>query len=873
MRLLSLFLSFMGAVASFVLNGASPCSLKPRSLRVEHMLNPSVIELSAPRFEWVNEPVSPEIAGASQSAYRVIVSSSRSSVEKGRGDVWDSGKVESGNSILVRYSGVALEPGTDYWWRVQVWDQTGACSEWSDVAAFVTGLNSSDWTALWIGSPDQGEEASADYSRAPLFSKHFEADTAGLVSAKAFVSGLGYFEMTLNGVKVGDDHLVPNFTNYGPRPGLLNARLPMEDSYTEARVLYLAYDLMPTLRAGDNLIEAVVGNGFYNSHTSWVEGYGSPRFICQIELMYSDGSQQRVVTDGTWTARPSHVVFNDVYGGEIYDATAVGEEVPVVIRSAPEGKLTAHTSPTDRVLRHLSPVDMRHRPDGSYVVDFGEEIAGWIALSDMKGERGDTVSVAYECESPLGVHKYVMNGSGSESYSPAFTWYIFSRAVISGVDSLEPSQVVAEWIGTDVPVDASFSSSDPLVNRLVDIWQRTQTDNMHGGVASDCPHRERNPYTGDGQVAAAMVMANYDAASFYEKWIRDMRDAQHPESGYVPNSAPWEPGCGGGVPWGAAMNIIPWEHYMNYGDSTIIVDSYDAMKRQTDHMLTWLTPDGTMLQQKQLPTGGEPFYWFNLGDWNAPGELPAEELVHTFYLWMCADITSKAANVVGNESDSSRYGEIAAQIRKAFHKKFYNAEEGTYGRFGSNVFALTMGVPDEYKTRVVEALRREIEDECGSHLNTGIFGTRYLFTVLAENGLADLAYDVLTQPGFPGYVNWIEQGATTMWEQWDGENSRNHPMFGGGFVWLYRQVAGVNYDPEIPGYRHVIVRPVPVVSISRARYVKNTPYGRLSSEVQYTPDGKGSLELMVPVGSTATVFLPGSDLPLEVGQGTHCFDF
>ncbi len=873
MRWLLLFLSILGAGASFVMYGSSPCSLKPRSLRVEHMLKPSVIEPSAPRFEWVNEPVSSEIVGALQSAYRVIVSQSRSSVEKGCGDLWDSGKVESGNSILVRYSGEELESGTDYWWRVQVWDEKGACSEWSDVATFVTGLKADDWEALWIGSPEQGEETSEDYCRAPLFSKHFEVDTAGLVSAKAFVSGLGYFEMTLNGVKVGDDHLVPNFTNYGPRPGLLHARLPLEDSYTEARVQYLAYDLMPTIKADDNLIEAVVGNGFYNSHTSWVEGYGSPRFICQIELTYVDGSKNRVVTDGTWNFRPSHVVFNDVYGGEIYDATAEDEDAPVVIREAPEGKLTAHTSPTDRVLQRLSPIDMRRLPDGSYMVDFGQEISGWIALSDMRGNRGDTVSVVYECESPLGVHKYVMDGSGSESYSPAFTWYVFSRAVISGVDSLKPSQVVAEWIGTDVPVDASFSSSDPLVNRIVDIWQRTQTDNMHGGVASDCPHRERNPYTGDGQVAAAMVMANYDASSFYEKWIRDMRDAQHPESGYVPNSAPWEPGCGGGVPWGAAMNIIPWEHYMNYGDSTIITDSYDAMKRQTDHMLTWLTPDGTMLQQKTLHTGGEPFYWFNLGEWNTPGELPSEELVHTFYLWMCADITSKAAAVIGNHSDSSRYGEIAECIRQAFHKKFYNVEEGTYGRYGSNVFALTMGVPQEYKARVVEALRREIEDECDSHLNTGIFGTRYLFTVLVENGLADLAYEVMTRQGFPGYLNWIEQGATTMWEQWNGDYSRNHPMFGGGLVWLYRQVAGVNYDPESPGYCHVIVRPVPVASLNRVHYAKNTPYGKLSSEVRYSADGSGTLELVVPVGSAATVFLPGSDLPLEVGQGRHHFDF
>lgn len=873
MKVLSFVVSLWMVAAPVMMPARSMCSFKPVSLRVEHMLNPPVIEPSAPRLEWINEPVSPEITGAAQSAYRVIVSSSRSLADSGCGDVWDSGRVETGNSLNIRYSGGTLKPGTDYWWRVQVWDDKGERSDWSDVATFVTGLNDDDWEARWIGSPGQGEDASPEYRRAPMFVKHFDADTVGLVSAKAFVSGLGYFEMKLNGVRVGDDRLVPNLTNYGPRPGLLHARLPMEDRYSGSRVMYLAYDLLPSLKDGDNRIEATVGNGFYNSHASWVEGYGSPRFICRIELTYADGRTTKILTDETWTAMPSHIVFNDIYGGEIYDATADGEAAPAVIRNAPEGKLTAHASPTDRVLRRLSPVDLRRQSDGSYLVDFGEEISGWIALSDMEGNRGDTVSVTYQCESPLGVHKYVMDGSGSENYSPSFTWYVFSRAVISGLESLEPKQVTAEWIGTDVPVDAAFRCSDPMVNRIVDIWQRTQTDNMHGGVASDCPHRERNPYTGDGQVASAMVMANYDAAAFYEKWIRDMRDAQHPESGYVPNSAPWEPGCGGGVPWGAAMNIIPWEHYLNYGDSTIITENYDAMKRQTDHMLGWLTPEGTMLQRKPLPESEEPFYWFNLGEWSAPGELPSEELVHTFYLWMCADITSRAASAVVNDEDCMRYGEIARNVHNAFHNKFYNPAERSYGRFGSNVFALMMGVPDEFRAGVVESLRREIEDEEGSHLNTGIFGTRYLFTVLAENGLADLAYKVLTQPGFPGYVNWIDQGATTMWEQWDGGNSRNHPMFGGGLVWLYRNLAGVNYDPENPGYRHVVVRPVPVASLGDVRYVKNTPLGRLSSYVKYTPDGKGTLELVVPVGSTATVFLPGSDLPIEVGQGIHSFDF
>lgn len=852
---------------------AGGCVIRPENLRVEHMLNPPVIEPGCPRLEWINAPVSEAVVGASQQAYRIIVSSTQVLARKKRGDVWDSGKVVSANSTNIRYGGEALKPGHGYWWRVQVWDNRGKRSGWSDVATFVTGLRDSDWTARWIGSPLQGEEGSAEYCRAPKFSKSFEADTRRLVSARAFTSGLGYFEMFLNGERVGDDRLVPNFTNYGPRPGLINARLPMEDRYTGSRVLYLAYDLMPALKNGENLLEATVGNGFYNSHTSWVEAYGSPRFLCQIELTYADGSKRIIATDESWTATPSPILFNDVYGGEIYDATASGESAQAILREAPEGELTAHASPTDKVLRRLSPVGFTRNGDGSYEVDFGEEISGWVALSGMKGNRGDTVNVTYHCESPLGVHRYIMDGSGDESYAPSFTWYVFSRATISGLENLDPSQVVAEWVGTDVPVDAEFRSSDPFVDRLVEIWQRTQTDNMHGGVASDCPHRERNPYTGDGQVASAMVMANFDAAAFYEKWIRDMRDAQHPVTGYVPNSAPWEPGCGGGVPWGAAMNIIPWEHYMNYGDPTVIEENYEAMKRQTDHMLTWITPEGTMMQQKTCPGSDEPFYWFNLGDWSVPDGMPSEELVHTFYLWMCADITAQAARTVGNGVDAAHYAAVADRVRTAFHNRFYQPGEQTYGKFGSNVFALVMGVPDEVRPGVVEALRREIDNGGDPHLNTGIFGTRYLFTVLAENGLADLAYRVLTSSGFPGYRNWVDQGATTMWEQWDGGNSHNHPMFGGGLVWLYRNLAGISYDPGAPGFRHVTVRPVPVGDLSEIHYAKQTPLGRLASSVTYDPDGNATLRLTVPVGATATVALPGAASPVEVGQGIHTFDF
>lgn len=866
-------ISYLASCSLLAVVSCTPrSSISPVGLRIEHRNNPSVIASSSPRMAWINEPADQAAQGLVQSAYHIIVASTEDNIDRNIGDTWDSGIVESDESYLIRYAGSQLLPGKTYWWKVQVRDGEGKMSDWSDAATFGMGLAPDSWEAKWIGAPWQGEEASPDYVQAPTFSRVFNVDKKGLVSAKIFVTGLGYFDLSLNGKKIVDDYLVPNFTNFGSRPGLVKGALPMEDRYTASSVQYLAYDLTDDLKNGENSIEATVGNGFYNTHSHWVEPYGSPRFICRINLDYADGHTETVVTDERWSATPSAVIFNDVYGGEIYDANFRGESVPAVIREAPEGEMRPHTSPTDKILRTLAPRSLTKNADGSYDVDFGEEISGWIALSGMKGNKGDTVSVRYVCESPLGVQRYVMDGSGNESYAPRFTWYVFSRANITGLDTLDASQLRAEYVGTDVRVDASFEASDTILNSICDIWLRTQTDNMHGGIASDCPHRERSPYTGDGQVACAMVMANYDAAAFYEKWIRDMHDAQDPVTGYVPNSAPWQPGCGGGVGWGAAISIIPWEHYLNYGDISILTDNYDAMKRHTDYMTTWITPQGTMHQRKGALDSKEPLYWFNLGDWLPPHGLPDDELVHTFFLWMCADYTAKTAEVLGHDADAAKYKTLADNTRKSFHNKFYDPDRKSYGDYGSNVFALTMGVPDSVKNDVVATLRHEIETDNNSHLNTGICATRHLFTILAENGMADLAYKVMTAPGFPGYVHWLDCGSTTMWENWNGEASHNHPMFGGGLVWLYRELAGINYDPQRPGYRHVIVRPRPVDGLEEISYSKATPYGTVSSTVRNRPEDR-SFDVTVPVGSTATVFVPGASESIEIGQGTHTFTF
>jgi alpha-L-rhamnosidase len=856
--------------------------IRPGTLTCEYMENPSTVDEMSPRLSWINEAVSDDVRGEYQQAYRICVASSEENLQKGMSDVWDSGKVRSSDSRLIAYGGKTLQSGKDYWWRVMVWDSRDRASGWSRPAYWGMGiLSPGEWQARWIGAPWQGEESRRvvkpatgpeapppPHFPAPLFRKTFDV-TKKVVSAKAFVTGLGYFELYVNGEKAGDDCLVPNFTNYTPREGIKYAPIAIDNRFRDYRVTYLAYDVGDMLRERRNVVGAIVGDGFYDCTSRWVASFGSPRFLCQVEILYEDGSRETVCSDETWKVKASPVVMNGVYDGEIYDANLETDGwatvrcddagwAQAVLREAPAGRLTAHTAPADKVVERLSPLSLSKRADGAYEADFGVEISGWIRFKDLQGRKGDTLDVKYVCESPLGVQKYVFKGDGKESYAPRFTWYVFRKAIISGIDRLEPEMLTAEAVNTDVKVSAEFRTSNELFNQINAIWRRSLLDNLHGGIMSDCPHRERSPYTGDGQAACVTVMHNFQASAFYRKWIRDIRDAQDVETGYVPNGAPWQPGCGGGVPWGAAMNIMPWEFYLHYGDPNELADNYHAMKEQVRYMLTWLTKDGTMHSRRAGLNATQPNYWLNLGDWAPAYGLPSEELVHTFYLWRCADLTARAAKALNRTDDSAAYAAIADRVRQAFNRKFYDSENETFGDFGSNIFALAMGLPPERRERVKKTLYREIVEKYDGHLNTGLFATQFFFETLAANGMNDVAYEAMNKRDFPSYGRWIEQGATTTWEQWDGRDSRNHPMFGGGLVWFYRALAGVNADENEPGYRHIIIKPLSPGKPDEVYYANQTPYGKLVSGIKQK-DGRLEMCVTIPVGSHATIYIPAGE--------------
>lgn len=710
----------------------------------------------------------------------------------------------------------------------------------------------------WIGYPE---------AETPLLGREITV-RKGLDRATLQICGLGFYEAYIDGQKIGKDVLSPNESAYGRRGEKINSgAIPMDDSrFRGCRVYFVTHDITKALRKkGTHLLEAELGNGFYNSDANrFVSSYGKPRLWCRLKLEYGDGKTVMIVSDTTWKARKSPTVLNDIFLGEIFDARLKEDPSPVSARmmEAPEGELYGQTGPADRVIRTLRPVRLKKLEDGRWEADFGEYVSGRIRLHDFTIGRGDSIDITFPIEEKgNGVYRYISDGSRCREYAPKFAWWMFRKAVIRGwKGEMKPENITAEVIHSDIASSARFECSDTTVNRIVEMWRRTELCNMHVGVPTDCPHREKGPYTGDGQVSSTAVMHNFHALEFYRKWLRDMRDCQDTVTGYVPNGAPWHPACGGGVAWGAAMSIIPWVCYVHYGDLSILEENLEAMAMQTRFLAGWRDGDGTVFQQ--LPSPEKPKYWMNLGEWCPPYSLVGERLVHTWYLWRCADYTAKAASALGRKETESEFRKIADDTWTAFHRRFWDPAKHSYGcglgkqgnknygtgtgggeGDGSNIFALAMGVPEERTEEVLGTVRKELETNNG-HLNTGIFGTSLFFEVLCRYGMAQEAYEAFVKPDFPGYALMLREGPGTMWEQWNGKNSRCHPMFGGGIVWLYRHLAGLT--PLEPGYRKVLFSPTPVRGIDWVKYTLETPHGKIEVGWKRLRNGKISSSIKAP---------------------------
>ncbi|MBV5267986.1 MAG: family 78 glycoside hydrolase catalytic domain, partial [Burkholderiaceae bacterium] len=800
-----------------------------------------------------------------QTAYQVLVSDQEVSLGQDKGNFWDSGMVRSSETGNIPYRGKPLSSGLKLFWKVRIWDSAGNPSAWSQPGQWEMGyLNKSDWQARRFGTGEDLFPDSVLTGPAPFFRKTVSVPSV-VRSARVSVCGLGFYELYLNGVKVGDQVLAPAQTNYDVRK--LKKLLYFHDDQSRQRVLYNTFDVTSLIKSGENAIGMVLGNGWFNQRDRTEEGrlwYTTPRLIFQMEITFRDGSKKIVCSDKTWKVTTGPILHDAIFTGEWYDARLeLGDwskpgfndqkwQKASEVR-APSGQLQSQLAPFDKVVRSVRPVYLKQNDKVTHTFDTGEMISGWVRIR-LHGQKGDTVRIRHIEE--LGsdynqIDTYILKGLGEEIYEPRFTWHSFRQVEIRGLRYRPESRdIEVRVVHTDVEPAGEFICSNPLFNKIAENYIRTQLGNLHGSISSDCPHRERLGYTGDGQVAVEAAIFNFDMTRFYQKWFLDMEDARNHNTGYVPHTVPFG-GGGGGPAWGSGYVIMPWAYFLYYGDKNVLQTHYDGMSKWVEYLGTRCDTAGIVVRE-------EPKGWC-LGDWATPVKIKlSPELVNTCYYYYVTDLMSKVAGVLGKTADQRRFARLTVQIGYNINRKFYSPITGEYldGKQGANLFPLAFGItPENQKQRVFSNVLKHLEIN-KYHFDTGILGTPLLLKVLTENGREDLAYTVMNQRDFPSYGNYIlGRQATTIWENWDGGSSHSHPMYGSVVAWFYNTVAGISPDNKNPGWKSFTVSPFTDNELTYATATYRSANGKISSSWRKEQQDL-IMSVEIPVNSTATIHFP-----------------
>lgn len=850
---------------------------KVSSLETEHLENPRGVDVQPPKFSWVFDD---DTRGAGQTAYHIIVSDSEEAVENGEGNIWDSGKINSSNTVNIAFDGEELESGEMYYWRLKVWNQDGEEAVWSEVQHFQMGLlDESDWQADWITTPDTTISS-------PLLRNEFSIDKE-IESATAFVTGVGYYEFYLNGEKVGDHTLDPALTDF------------------EDRILYETYDVTDHLDSGTNAAGFWLGNGAFR--ISPVEGryawggvnnqFGTPMAIMQLHIQYSDGSEELISSNSSWKSTSSPITFNNVYGGEDYDArleqnnwhsTGFDDSAwqPVELVERPDVIMDSQVMAPIRVVDTISPVTRTNPEEGIYLFDLEQNIPGWWKLT-VQGERGAKIKIRgaetlnneifpkpLEPGDSLSTHEsyhsnvwttYTLKGEGEEVYDPKFfyTGFRYIEVQIENSDQIEFFEVEGRVVHSDLERNGTFSSSNSLLNQIYEATIWSQRGNLHG-YPTDCPHREKGGYNGDGQVIAETSMHDFHMHSLYEKWLNDMRDSQE-ENGRIPNTSPLLlGGYGGGIAWGSAYILIPWWSYQYYEDTSLLEEHYSSMKDYMEYLSDLAASDEVPEENYIINEFGS--YWLSLGEWVAPvGERtgPINPLTNTYYWYLDALTFADIAGVLGNNEDRETYLSLAENIKEAFNEKFFLPEQNLYGTEevyqGYLLFPLSGDlVPEDHRQAVLDNLIEDIQVSRDGHLGTGILGTKHLINFLAEEGRQDVVHQVVTKTTYPSWGYWIENGATTLWESWDAESSHNHQMFGTVNEYLYKYLVGIraptNQGTSV-GYKEIHISPYIPDDMTWAEGSVETVRGTVSSRWEKS-DESLAVTITIPANTTGKVSIP-----------------
>ena len=853
-------------------------------LSVEHRRDALGIGTAEPRLSWIVE--TPAL-GWRQSAYEIEIQGADGGPRGG------TGRVTSDQSVLVHWPFAPLASRERVAVRVRVWGVDGEASAWSALSPVEAGLlQAGDWDAGFV-TPAWDEDTTRDQP-SPLLRRAFDVRPGVAVTrARLYVTALGVYEAQINGAVVGDHVLDPGWTSYAHR------------------LRYQTYDVTVLLREGRNAMGAILGDGWYRGRLGFGGGrrniYGDRlALLAQLEITYADGTTARIVTDESWRASTGPIVASSLYDGETYDArlerpgwSEPGYDdrdwAPVRPLDGDIGALVAPPGPPVRRTEELTPVGIITTPLGRTIVDFGQNLVGWVRLT-VRGEAGQTITLRHAevldggelGTRPLrharATDHYTLRGGGAaESWEPRFTFHGFRYVEVEGwPGELRADDLVAVVCHSDMERTGWFECSDPQINRLHEnvVWS------MRGNtldIPTDCPQRdERLGWTGDIQVFAPTAAFLYDVAGFLSSWLADLAAEQRDAAGVVPFIVPNVIGEGPipAAAWGDAAVIVPWVLYQRYGDRGILATQFDSMRAWVDTV---------------APRAGESLLWdtgFQFGDWLDPAAPPDNAaaartdpgLVATAYLARSAELTSRAARVLGRSDDEARYLDLAARVRHAFARE-YVTPSGRMASDALTAYALALEfdlLPEaEQRRRAGERLAVLTRDG-GYRIGTGFVGTPLILDALWDVGAYDAAYRLLTQRACPSWLYPVTMGATTIWERWDsmlpdgsvnpGEmTSFNHYALGAVADWLHRVVGGL--APAEPGYRRLTVRPQPGGGLTSARARHRTPYGLVSCAWRIAT-GTMTVDVVIPPNTTARVTLPGRDgESIEVGAGAYHWSY
>ncbi|MFZ5518914.1 MAG: family 78 glycoside hydrolase catalytic domain [Candidatus Zhuqueibacterota bacterium] len=876
----------LGIIFLAVLNSAALANPASRpaisNVRTEYKINPIGVDVRLPRLNW---EITSSARGVKQTAYQIVAAANSDDLKQGKNLLWDSGKTASDQSIHVVYQGPALQSGQRIYWQVRIWDERDRVSDWSNMAFWEMGLlDPSDWRASWIHPAI--EEDATKAQPCPFLRKEFEL-AKPVKSARAYVSALGLYEMRVNGKRVGDEVLTPGWTSYNKR------------------LQYQSYDISGLLKPGRNAIGAILGDGWYRGFSSWDmkrNFYGdSLALLLQIKVTFQDGTSEMIVTDGSWKSATGPILESDIYNGEVYDArlekpgwSNIGFDDsdwnPVTFPDHSKDMLVASYGPPVRRIQEIKPISLLKTPSGETVVDMGQNMVGWIRLK-VKGPAGTTVKLKHaevlDKEGNLYTEnlrkakqriEYTLKGDTEEIYEPHFTFMGFRYVAVEGYPGeLDLTSLTGVVVHSDMTPAGNFQCSNPMINQLQHNIQWGQKGNFVD-VPTDCPQRdERMGWTGDAQVFAPTACFNYDAASFYTKWLRDVAADQF-ENGSVPHVIPDVLKSGGSAAWADAAVIVPWTVYLQYGDRRILEQQYASMKAWVDYMKS---------------QAGESCLWKSgghFGDWLAfatnrsdyPGATTEKDLIANAYFARSTHIVQRTAALLDRTEDAEYYARLAEKVKQAFQQEYITPN----GRIVSNTqtaFSLALEFdlyPESLKQRAARFLADDVEKF--KHITTGFVGSPLLCDALRDNGYIDLVYMLLNRTDYPSWLYPITKGATTIWERWDGikpdgsfqdagMNSFNHYAYGAIGDWMYREIAGIQIDPSAPGYKHCIFQPRPGGNLTSASAEHHSMYGKIQSA--WKIDGINfALTISIPPNTSGTVMLPNARLDLVTENGKRLSD-